>query len=235
MAINMDIVGIMIAGILTIAIYSFLYKDNPAYKFAEHIFVGVTAGYSVCIAYYQVIMPNLVGQVKDHNNYWVLIPAFLGILMFSRFIPKISWVSRISIAFVIAVAAGVSVPNGMQATIIKQTSATIAPVLPIWDTSGFHGHPSNILIAILNGFHINELNNLIIILGVTTVLIYFFFSIDPGKGLKAASKAGIIFIMIFFGAQFGYTVMGRISLVIDRVWFMLKDWGPTVLHLLHLG
>lgn len=216
----MDILGVLIAGILTLAIYSFLYKDNPAYKFAEHIFVGVTAGYGVCIAFYQVIMPNLVEQIKDHQNFWVLLPAFLGILMFSRFIPKVSWISRISIAFVIAVAAGVSVPNGMQATIIKQTSATIAPILPLWDS------------------HVpctNEINNLVIILGVTTVLIYFFFSIEPGKGLKAASRTGIIFIMIFFGAQFGYTVMGRISLVIDRVWFMLKDWGPTVLHLLHLG
>lgn len=34
-----------IAAFFTIAIFSFLYKDNPLYKVAESIVVGVAAGY----------------------------------------------------------------------------------------------------------------------------------------------------------------------------------------------
>jgi len=37
-------VGIWVGALLTLCIFSFLYKDNPLYKFAERLFVGVTAG-----------------------------------------------------------------------------------------------------------------------------------------------------------------------------------------------
>ncbi|GAI60092.1 unnamed protein product, partial [marine sediment metagenome] len=37
---------VWIAAILTLSIYSFLYRDNIFYKFAEHLFVGVSVGYS---------------------------------------------------------------------------------------------------------------------------------------------------------------------------------------------
>jgi hypothetical protein len=30
--------------------------------------------------------------------------------------------------------------------------------------------------------------------------------------------------MITFGASFGYTVMGRISLLVGRITFLLDDW-----------
>ncbi len=32
------------AAFLTLAVFSFLYKDNPMYIFAEHLFVGCSAG-----------------------------------------------------------------------------------------------------------------------------------------------------------------------------------------------
>ncbi len=38
------------------------------------------------------------------------------------------------------------------------------------------------------------------------------------------SKIGIWVIMIGFGATFGFTVMGRISLLIGRIQFLLGDW-----------
>ena len=39
-----EIFGAWVAAFLTLAIFSFLYKDNPFYKIAEHIFVGISAG-----------------------------------------------------------------------------------------------------------------------------------------------------------------------------------------------
>ncbi len=226
-----QLLGIWIAAGLTLAIYSFLYKDNPAYKFAEHIYVGITAGYALCTAWYNVIEPNLISELLKanwHNPFTALImtwtviaPALLGILMFSRFFSKASWVSRIPIAFVIGAGAGISVPNTVQAYLIKHTSATFAPLIPkeaiAW---------SNIM---------DFINPLIVVLGVISVLIYFFFSIEQKNGLKTVSWIGIIFLMIFFGASFGYTVMGRVSLVIGRVRFLITDWFPLITNLLGLG
>src|SRR5262245_26382732 len=44
-----DVVGTWLAALLTLCIFSFLYKDNPFYKFAEHLFVGVSAGYYIIL------------------------------------------------------------------------------------------------------------------------------------------------------------------------------------------
>jgi hypothetical protein len=52
--------GVWIAALLTLFIFSFLYKDNPLYKFAEHLFVGVSAGYIVVQQFWQVLFPNLI-------------------------------------------------------------------------------------------------------------------------------------------------------------------------------
>jgi len=211
-----ETIGIWIAAILTLAIYSFLYKDNPAYKFAEHIFVGMTAGYTLCIAYYNVLQPNLINELSEHN-YWVLIPAFLGLLMFSRFFSNIAWISRIPISFVIGVGAGISIPYSVQGSLMKQSSSTITPLIT--------GNMSDIW----HIFTFADISNILILLGVVSVLFYFFFSIEQNKGLKYLSKIGIIYLMIFFGASFGYTVMGRVSLVIGRIRFLLVDWlGPFI-------
>ena len=61
-------------------------------------------------------------------------------------------------------------------------------------------------------------------IGTFTVLFYFFFSVEHKKVGGVISKIGIWFLMVSFGASFGYTVMGRLSLLIGRVQFLLHDW-----------
>jgi ABC-type microcin C transport system permease subunit YejB len=70
--------------------------------------------------------------------------------------------------------------------------------------------------------------NLIIFFGVLTTLIYFYFSKEHTGLLGGTARVGIWFIMIAFGAHFGYTVMGRISLLIGQVQFILIDWLKLV-------
>jgi hypothetical protein len=60
--------------------------------------------------------------------------------------------------------------------------------------------------------------------GTVAVLFYFFFSIEHKRAGGALSKLGVWFLMVSFGASFGYTVMGRVSLLIGRVQFLLFDW-----------
>ena len=106
-------IWVWIAGVLTLAIYSFLYTDNPLYKIAEHIFVGISAGYGVVIVYQESVKPDLVNPLLHpsevglaHPNYLVLIPGALGLLMFSRFFRRYDWLSRWPIAFVILISLG---------------------------------------------------------------------------------------------------------------------------------
>jgi hypothetical protein len=206
-------IGIFIAAGLTLCIYSFLYKDNPFYKFAEHLFVGVAAGYTIgIIAWHQTIMRLIWSPIKDEGDFTVFIPTAIGLLMFSRFIPRYRWLIRWPIAFTIGVGAGASIPRRMQSLIFEQAEATLQP-FTAFNTLGL----------------LDAIGSIIVAIGVLCTLIYFFFSVEHKGPAGVASKVGIFFLMVSFGAAFGYTVMARISLLIGRMYFLLHDW----LHIAH--
>ena len=77
--------------LLTLSIFSYLYGDNPFYKAAEHIFVGVSAGYIFTITFWDTIWLNLFGrlipsyvQAGFEFDISYLFPLFLGIFMLFR-------------------------------------------------------------------------------------------------------------------------------------------------------
>jgi len=70
----------------------------------------------------------------------------------------------------------------------------------------------------------DAVSNVIIFVGVLSVLIYFFFSTEHRGFVGGVSRLGIWFLMLGFGASFGYTVMGRISLLIGRVNYLWMEW-----------
>jgi hypothetical protein len=186
-----------IAAILTIGIFSFLWKDNPFYKFCEHLFVGVSVGYSIAVTWYNSVYPDLFNPL--------IIPLILGLCYFARFIPKVSWLIRFPMAFVLGWASGVVIPAMLQTNVLKQMQGTfLTPgIFARWDT---------LLWAIIS------------FVGVVCSVFYFFFSREHKGALKVASQTGVVFLMVGFGASFGYTVMARMSLLIGRLQFVLRDW-----------
>ena len=208
-------VGIWIAALLTLGIYSFLYKDNPAYKFCEHLFVGVSAGYYVVLMYFSVVRPNLIDPLWNdplgHRHYLLLIPLALGILLFSRFFPKGDWLSRWSIALILGVYPALRITGFGQGDFVEQIHGTM---LPLWVPGNFG----------------TTIGNWLLIGGLLTTLVFFFFSKEHKGALGGAARIGVYFLMVSFGASYGYTVMARISLLIGRVMFLLHDW-LGVLHL----
>jgi hypothetical protein len=200
---------VWIAAILTLAIFSFLYRENPFYRIAEHLYVGLGNGYAITFYWHRVLMPSLITPVGNNpsivTKVWLIAIAIIGALYFTRFIPKISWLVRIPIAIMLGYGCGVSIPRTVDAEIIQQLRATII-------TRGQLGHWDSALWAIL------------ILVGVITTISYFFFSSERKGVLKPLSYTGVIFIMVGFGASFGYTVMARISLFIGRLQFLLGDW-----------
>ena len=55
---------ITFAAFLTLAVMSFLYQDNPFYKFAEHLFVGVSAAFWMCMGFWTTIVQNLIPRLS---------------------------------------------------------------------------------------------------------------------------------------------------------------------------
>ena len=199
-----DLIGIWIGAFLTICIFSFLYKDNPFFRFAESLFAGVSLGYYIGIVSVNTLAPNLVrplfGDFSSHAH--LLIPLFFGLNLYTRYIPRIAWMARISLAVYIAYYVGINMVQKLQGEVVPQVGSTIM-------------HPI--------GGAFTPVDNLIIIVGVLSVLIYFYFSMEHRGAVGLISRLGIWFLMLGFGAAFGYTVMGRVSLLIGRMNFLFID------------
>ena len=209
-----DSVGIWVAALLTLFIYSFLYKDNVLYKFAENVFVGVSAGYLGARLFYDVVMrklyqPLIAPQPGHLADYWLIIPTILSLMMLLKIVPNsYAWLSRWSLAFVVGTGVGLMIVTYLVSNGLMQVAATI---------NAFNGFAD----ATWGG----KINAILLAVGVVTGLIYFFFSKEH-KGLifGSCSRIGIYFLMVSFGAAFGYTVMARISLLIGRLQFLLFEW-----------
>jgi hypothetical protein len=210
--------GVWVAALVTLFIFSFLWRDNPLYKFAEHLFVGVSAGYYIVLNFWTVIVTNLwdplraigtqhqspfAAQLGDYRI-WLLIPGILGVLLFTRLFGKIGWMSRWALAMIIGVYAGLKTTGFAQGDLVAQVQASLQP---LW-----------------TGNVLTSLDAIIFTVGIITSLLFFFYSREHKGGLGVVSKIGISFLMLSFGAGYGYTVMSRISLLIGRFQFLLTDW-----------
>ncbi len=199
---------IWIAALMSLAIFSFLYRDNPFYRVAEHVFVGVANGWAVTFYWHNVLWPFLFTPLLAGRLFYI-VPLTVGILYLTRFIPRVSWLVRIPIGIYMGYYVGVSIPANIQAYIIKQIQGTIlTPTnFQAWDAGS-----TGILWSV------------ILVIGVLCTLSYFYFSAEHKGVLGVASRVGIVFVMLSFGAAFGYTVMARVSLLIGRLQFLLGPW-----------
>lgn len=200
----MGLFGIWLGALLTLCIYSFLYKDNPLYKFAEHVYVGISAGYFVAAEIHNVLIPNLINPLLGDfgHKFYLLVPGLLGVMVFFAFSSKLNWLLRYPLSFIVGMGAGLTVTAMLSTDVLAQVQATALPL--------------------------NSVNNVLLVAGVLATLVYFFFSAEHKGVVGGAATLGVWYLMIAFGAAFGYTVMARISLLIGRMQFLLGDW----LHLL---
>jgi len=210
-------IGIWIGALLTLGIFSFLYGDNPYYKFCEALFVGVSAGHWFVVLFWTVFMDKLIRNVgigldtfitqgfsaglADYMHWSYIFGGILGCLMILRLFPKIGWISRWSLAFVVGTTSGYFFINYLVSNGLKQIEKSILSLgAEFW------------------------FGNLILVVGTFCGLIYFFFSKEHKGAFGGLARIGIWFLMITFGASFGYTVMSRMSLLIGRMDYLLGNW-----------
>lgn len=217
-------VGLWIAAFGTLAILSFLYRDNVFYKLAESVFVGVTAAYLMVVGFWEGIadkllanlapalmrnwaIPDLAADAEPNRVY--LIPLILGIMLLWRLAPRGAWIARWPLAVVVGTFAGLRLVTFLDVDFVSQIRSTIIPLVVMvegrFDPWG-------------------SIRNLGLLVGVLSCLVYFFFSFEHTGIVGKVSRIGIWFLMVTFGASFAFTVMGRIALLAARVEFLFDDW-----------
>lgn len=196
-----------VAGLITLVIFSFVFKENPIYRFVEHIYVGASAGYSMSVNFGYI--RNLGINKLNNGAYITIIPIVLGLFLFLRYSKKLSYLSRWPTAFLVALGVGLSLYGIAKSQLITQISATFLPLVVMKD----------------NTFNfLSSMNNWIMILGVLSVLIYFFFTTNIRNPIFAAgSKFGRYLMMVSFGVAFGNSIMMNLSLLLGAFDTVLKD------------
>jgi hypothetical protein len=218
-------IGLWVAAFCTIGIMSFLVGDTPLYKLVESIFVGVSAAYYMVVGFWSEIVQNLLAKLfpdlvrltvmpglsaDAESNPWYIVPLLLSGMLLMRLSPKGAWIARWPLAFFIGATAGIRLVSYLEADFVQQISNTILPLAVYTSDRAFDLSAS--------------VRNILIVAGVLMGLVYFFFSVEHKGVVGAVARGGVWLLMITFGASFGYTVMGRIALLADRLEFLFNDW-----------
>lgn len=194
--------NVWLGAFLTITLLSMVFfKDNPVYNTVVHIFIGLGAGHVIVMGL-NVIKNSGWMPLIQKGQYNVLIPMILGLLLFSRFSKKYSYLGKPSVALIVAVAAGLGLRGAIIAQFLDQIRATFVPLTSV--------------------------SNLILAAGVLSTLLYFFFAKFYTSKLTGPLRYlpyfGRYVMMVCFGASFASAGAGFLSKLITRIMFLARDW-----------
>ena len=225
-----DLVGAVVGFILTLVVFSYILGDNPLFRLAVYIFVGVAAGYATVVTYYSVLLPQLLNPLlfgSMAERLPMLAPLVLCGLLMTRLSPRLSKLGNPALAYLVGVGASAAIGGALIGTIFPQVMASIN----IFDLSSLQAESvlrSSPLSILINGG--------LILLGTLTTLIYFHFGVRSSKNL-IPQRIGVIevmgavgqgFIAVTFGLLFAGVYMAALTAFIERVyaiWSIFKLFG----------
>ncbi|MBI3538023.1 MAG: hypothetical protein HY070_10760 [Chloroflexi bacterium] len=214
-----DLIGVWVGAILTLLVFSYLLGDSPLFRIAQAIFVGVAVGYAVNVALYLILLPRLIYPLIDspQQNWHLFVPLALGILLFAKLRAAWSPLGNISIAFLFGVGGALAIGGALSGAFVPQLNATILSLSPAQNLN-------------------SVISNWLLVIGTIGALLSFRFLAQPQRPLARAFETlargwgglGRWFILIAFGAIFADTAVARVSVLIDRVYYLLHDWLQIV-------
>lgn len=206
-------IQVWIGALGTLILYSYLYKENLFYRAVEHMFIGLSAAHTVIIYVDRYLRPMWRDEIIQ-GRYSLLIPAVLGLLVYTRYSKGMSWVARIPISLTVGYGVGYVLAFS-PLSFLKQVADNFIR---------FSGATPGVTI-----------NNILFFVLSMSALAYFFFTINRERyaALNWISSLGRMTIIVALGAAYGNTVQGRMSLLLGRLQFLLKDWLSDTLNILN--
>lgn len=203
-----DFGGILVGFLLTIAILSFVIKDNPLYRLAVHVLVGVSAGYAVVIVINEVVLPLF--DTLSHSTslpvrlYWI-VPLILAALLLLKLIPRTAWIGNSAMAVIVGVGAAVGLLGAIVGTLLPQ-------ILVQYDDA-------------LSGIGIG-------LLAIIALAYFFFTARQSEQGLAKmpnwypyVGAAGRVVITMTLAGLFAGALNTSIVLLVQRVGFYMESFA----------
>jgi len=198
----------LIAVILTIMVLSRIVGDNPLFRVAQYLFVGVSLGLAFVVSYHQVLRPAVSSLASDDANTTLYgIPLLLGLLLLPRITRRqeYSWLANIPLALIFGVGSALAVGGAIAGTLLPQILDTARP---------------------LNGDPVQTIGVIVLALGTVVTLSTFYYTVpkDSSTGRLVAISAliGHWLLMIAFGFFFASALQTYLSALTERLSFLLQ-------------
>jgi len=196
--------------LITVAVYSFLYRENMAFRLAEHVIIGSFTGHALVMAI-KNINESAVARVSV-GEIGYFIPIILGVLFFTRYIREYDWLQRYPLAVVIGISSAVAARSFIEGWIWKSLQVTISTPL-------------------------NNLDHILILLAMLIAMSYFTFTIKHTGVVGSITRIGKIVILLVFGLTIPFDLISRLGSITSRLEWMIQaapyvTAGATLLVLL---
>ncbi|MHB8777372.1 MAG: hypothetical protein ACYC6R_06375 [Anaerolineales bacterium] len=214
----------VISFLFTILVLSYLIGDNPLFRIAVYIFVGVSSGYIAAVVWWQVIVPRLIyplayGSVPEKAI--TAIPLLGAVMILMKISPRLAGLARIAMAFLVGAGAAVIIAGALSGTLIPQISATINA----FDMNAASARNIGMVEVIFNGAFI--------LAGTVFTLIYFHFGARPKADgplsrlglIEISAWIGRIFIGITLGTIFAGVYAAALTALIERISSLINFLG----------
>jgi hypothetical protein len=214
----MDIIWALVGFVVTLLVFSYILGDNPLFRIAAYIFVGVSAAYAALLVIYQVLLPRLV-QPLFQGSYLLIIPLLLGVLLIAKLFPRFSKVGSLSMAYLVGAAAGVAIGGALLTTLLGQMQGAINEFDLV---SAARQQGNTPLMQIVEGFFL--------LVGTVTTLAYFQFGArkrpdqSPRRNpwIDSLAQIGQVFIAITLGALFAGVFSAALAALVERLDFLIQ-------------
>ena len=212
----MEIISALVGLILTLMVFSYLIGDNPLFRIAVYLFIGVASGYAATVVWHYVLIPKLF-QSLSALNALSIVPLVFGISLLAKLSPRFSWVGNFAMAVLVGVGAAAAVGGALLGTLMPQVQASI-------DAFDFRsaGGGANAILKLVEGG--------VMFLGTVFTLASFHFS--AGRAADGTPKrnpliegiawVGRIFIAITLGVLFAGVYMAALTAMIERLSFVIN-------------
>ena len=198
---TLDVIGLWTGWVLMLMIYSYpLYKENPAYRFAEHLYIAVMLAVSLTVNFSNVMRMCITPLMQ--GNITMIVPLVMGLMIYAMLIPEYRWVSRYPIALLVGAGFGLGIRGSIGPNIQDAIVSTIT-------------RPTD-------GGAMAWINFLYIAVGLVCSTLYFLLTYEHSGALQAPTRIGRLFIMVALGAYFGNTVLFRFTMLTGRAQFFLQ-------------
>ena len=211
---SIEVISAFVGLILTLLIFSYLIGDNPLFRFAIYLFIGVASGYAAAVILRSVILSKIGSLSTNNPNQLILnvvVPILIGITLFAKLSPRASSLGSIAMAILVGVGAATAIGGALIGTLLPQSQAA----MNAFDL----GSP-------IGGGPVTKFfTGTVMLLGTVLTLASFHFS--TGRAADGTPKqnpifrwiasAGRIFVAITLGVLFAGVYLAALTAMIERL------------------